>query len=201
MSIDAFGFGLTTRMALLRAIERHAGIESVWIFGSRARGDFRPESDIDLAVDAPDWTRDDFARFLAELEGVETLYAIDCVWFQSVPDGLFRSRIERDRRVFWQRQRRAVDVETIGGVALKKFQTTVLRTFDRYLAELARFRSSMDAKAKALKVLEDQPDVLRQVKDFPKQAWDALRTQGALPKAYAAAAHSSRSAVIRTRDA
>ncbi|MFN7520668.1 MAG: DEAD/DEAH box helicase family protein [Lysobacteraceae bacterium] len=192
MSIDAFGFGLTTRMALLRAIERHAGIESVWIFGSRARGDFRPESDIDLAVDAPDWTRDDFARFLAELEGVETLYAIDCVWFQSVPDGLFRSRIERDRRVFWQRQRRAVDVETIGGVALKKFQTTVLRTFDRYLAELARFRSSMDAKAKALKVLEDQPDVLRQVKDFPKQAWDALRTQGALPKAYAAAAHSSR---------
>ncbi|KAK6024998.1 nucleotidyltransferase domain protein [Ostertagia ostertagi] len=36
----------------------HRDIEAVWLFGSRARGDSRPNSDIDLAVMTPtelDW--------------------------------------------------------------------------------------------------------------------------------------------------
>ena len=192
MSADEFGFGLTTRMALVRAIERHPGVESVWIFGSRGRGDFRPESDIDLAVDAPDWTRDDFSKFLGEIERVETLYAIDAVWLQSVSDGLFRSRIERDRRVFWQRQRRFAEVESVGALSLKDFQIRVLSRLDDYVVELSRFRDAVEGKAEALRVFEDQPELLRQAKDFPKKAWEAMKRDGKLPRAFAGATHSSR---------
>jgi predicted nucleotidyltransferase len=40
----------------LRAIEaplRAGGVAALWVFGSAARGDARPDSDVDLAVDFP----------------------------------------------------------------------------------------------------------------------------------------------------
>jgi uncharacterized protein len=45
--------------ALLARIEAQYHPEQVWLFGSRARGDARPESDWDLFVVVPDDTRDD----------------------------------------------------------------------------------------------------------------------------------------------
>ncbi len=44
---------------LLARIEGQYHPEQVWLFGSRARGDARPESDWDLLVVVPDETRDE----------------------------------------------------------------------------------------------------------------------------------------------
>ena len=44
---------------LLARIEAQYHPEQVWLFGSRARGDARPESDWDLFVVVPDATRDE----------------------------------------------------------------------------------------------------------------------------------------------
>ncbi len=44
---------------LLSRIEAQYHPEQVWLFGSRARGDARPESDWDLLVVVPDDTSDD----------------------------------------------------------------------------------------------------------------------------------------------
>jgi predicted nucleotidyltransferase len=38
------------KVTILAWAERHTEIEEVWLYGSRARGDNRPDSDIDLAV-------------------------------------------------------------------------------------------------------------------------------------------------------
>lgn len=46
-------------MPLLGRIEAEYHPEQIWLFGSRARGDARPESDWDLFVVVPDDTRDD----------------------------------------------------------------------------------------------------------------------------------------------
>ena len=51
-TLDPNRFGLTS--ADLRAISEWASgiaqINEVWLYGSRARGDHRPDSDVDLAV-------------------------------------------------------------------------------------------------------------------------------------------------------
>ena len=46
------GIAPTTLGKLVRLFETTAGIDAVWLYGSRARGDHRHDSDIDLMVDA-----------------------------------------------------------------------------------------------------------------------------------------------------
>lgn len=48
-------------------------VERVWLFGSRARGDARPRSDIDLAIEAP---RADARRWQDILDAVEEAPAV-----------------------------------------------------------------------------------------------------------------------------
>lgn len=98
-----FGIAPTTLKRLSEAFQASPGLARVWIFGSRARGHARPESDIDLAADAPDWSFADHAALSARIESLNLLYHVDCVWLQNVEEPAFRRAIERDKRLFWPR--------------------------------------------------------------------------------------------------
>lgn len=74
---------------------------------------------------------------------------------------------------------------------LKEYQRRVLSVFDAYLDELTLWR------AKARKIVqantgETDPDLIREVPDFPAKAWDALRAKNLLPACRAGVAYSSR---------
>ena len=79
--------------------EATPGISSVWIYGSRGRGDHRDESDLDLAIDMPDGS---FSRLANAIDDLELIYPVDVVHWQSLMSDSFRQRIERDRKLFWQ---------------------------------------------------------------------------------------------------
>ena len=53
---QAFGLDAETAASLRECLARFPGVDRAWIYGSRARGDYRTSSDIDLMVDAPEWT-------------------------------------------------------------------------------------------------------------------------------------------------
>ncbi len=176
----SFGISAPTLHDLRRLFESSPGIRQVWIFGSRARGDHRDVSDIDLAVDAPDWQDHEHQALLLRLAQLPTLYKLDAVHWQRVQEPVFRQEIERDRRVLWQPQRAAVGAPP-GSVVLKDFQTRVLEQLVKYLAELQRQRALGQAQAEALRALEGAEEALRLAEDFPRRTWEALRKAGELP--------------------
>ena len=166
------------------------GLQQVWIFGSRARDDWRERSDIDLAVDAPTWTKADFRSFADALLRLPLVYSVDAVHWQDKLTQPFAERIERDRKIFWQPRRRSADIESVGSTQLKTFQTRVLGQLGSYITELKKHRTQADKAANALRVAD--VEVPEEIVDFPKKTWATLKTQNALPPAFADQPHSSR---------
>jgi uncharacterized protein len=90
--------GLSERVTgLLRAeLSRFPEIRAAYLYGSRARGDYSPQSDIDIAIDAPGMTPQNFAQLWSAIEALPIAYPLDCIWLQVLPESLLKSRIERD---------------------------------------------------------------------------------------------------------
>ena len=187
-------FGIEPYLAakLLSVFDATAELESVWIFGSRARGDARTESDIDLAVDAPLMTAAQYSALLTRIDDLGLIYELDVVHLQRVKDATFKANIQRDRQILWAPRRHATSPEAIGSTQLKKFQTTVLEQLDAYVAELNKQAGQALKAAAVLKVMEGMGELAREAADFPKRTWDALQKNNALPAAFREQPHSSR---------
>ena len=63
-------------------------IEKVVVFGSRARGDHTPKSDIDIAIFSQTMTKGTFKLLQLELSELPILYHIDCVHFEKSAQAL-----------------------------------------------------------------------------------------------------------------
>ncbi|MBP7203266.1 MAG: DEAD/DEAH box helicase family protein [Propionivibrio sp.] len=168
------------------------GIERVWVYGSRARGSHRPDSDIDLCIDAPSMSDGDYVHLKLEIQDDGLIYDLDITRWQTIGNDDFRARIERDRKLFWQPRRHAANVEAVGGIALKDFQSRVLAALGDYIDELKKKAATAQAAQKALRAMENMADLAREAGDFPKQAWQALNARRLLPPAFAERPHSSR---------
>lgn len=187
-------FGLEPfALAELRALcDRQSGLRQVWIFGSRARGDWRSRSDVDLAVDAPDWTAQEFSRFEDAIKQLPMVYRVDAVLWQSIMTEQFRAHIERDHKVFWESRRSATSLDEIGSTQLKDFQVKVLESLNTYIAEINKHAVQSLEKVRQLRAMEGMEEYARKEADFPKRAWDALQKTSLLPPAFREQPHSSR---------
>jgi len=76
-------------------------LAGVWIFGSRAQGTPRPSSDIDLAIDAPDFDERAFNHLKRRIDELELIYRTDVVWLQAAHSALFKRQIDAHRQLFW----------------------------------------------------------------------------------------------------
>jgi predicted nucleotidyltransferase len=64
-------------LRVLARIAPSPEVERVWLFGSRARGDARPRSDIDLAIAAPAADPRRWQAILDAIEEAPTLLHVD----------------------------------------------------------------------------------------------------------------------------
>jgi predicted nucleotidyltransferase len=80
-----------------------ACVERVWLFGSRAREDAEPRSDIDLAVECPGGHDAEFARVALRMAELQTLLPVDVVRLEEAGEELVR-RIRRDGVVLYERR-------------------------------------------------------------------------------------------------
>ncbi|MBI2748203.1 MAG: DEAD/DEAH box helicase family protein [Burkholderiales bacterium] len=185
-----FGIAPNVFAKLQALFERTPGLAKVWVYGSRGRGDYRPSSDIDLAVE---WqTPDKNGTLSSGLEELELIYRTDLVNLADPLAPGFRARIERDRKLFWEPRRAAVNQASVGEVQMKKFQGETLKQLDRYLAELKKHKAQSDAAQAALRAMEGMEDLQREAADFPKKTWVVLQKTQQLPPSFADQPHSSR---------
>jgi type III restriction enzyme len=175
-----------------RLCERTPGLQSLWLYGSRAQGTHRARSDIDLVADAPDWTARDAASFSEALQGLPIVYPLDSVWWQGSLGEEFRTQIQSSRVVLWEPPRHAVSVEELGGTQMKSFQSTVLGQLGRYLDELKKHQAQAMQAAAALQAMEGMEDLKKEAADFPKKAWSALQKAHLLPLTFKDQPYSSR---------
>lgn len=79
----------------------HPNVKQVVIFGSRAKGNFKNGSDIDLAVKGDALTFDDILEIHAQLENIGLLYKFDLQLFSSIKDPDVLAHISRVGSVFY----------------------------------------------------------------------------------------------------
>lgn len=70
-------------------------VKKVILFGSRARGDQQSRSDIDLAIDCPEATGEQWHKILDIVDKADTLLLIDCVNLAKA-DERFKKNILKD---------------------------------------------------------------------------------------------------------
>lgn len=89
--------------ALRDAVAAFPEVERILLFGSRAKGDAEPRSDIDIAVSCPTADRRTWLDICRVAEEAETLLKIDFIRLDEL-DSLFRQRIESEGKVLYERR-------------------------------------------------------------------------------------------------
>lgn len=79
-----------------RVLARYPQVKRAVIFGSRARGDFKPNSDIDLAVYLTDSEDKMPGELLLEIDDAAGIYKIDVIDMLRLNNEPLRQRIEAE---------------------------------------------------------------------------------------------------------
>jgi predicted nucleotidyltransferase len=97
-----FGLSDTVIKELQDIFRHHANIEKVLIFGSRSKGNYRPGSDIDLAVIGKNIDYSQLLDILCEIDELELLYSIDLLDYQKKVGTPLGDHIDRVGQVFFE---------------------------------------------------------------------------------------------------
>jgi predicted nucleotidyltransferase len=87
---------------MIEQIRREPSVEKIVLFGSRARGDHDPRSDIDLAVACPNAGDAEWATIWNIADDAPMLLAIDLVRLEHAGETL-RREIDREGLVLYER--------------------------------------------------------------------------------------------------
>ena len=90
------GLSLQITESIKAEVKRFPEVRTAYLLGSRARGDFRDQSDIDIAIDAPTMTASHFAQLWNAIDALPIAFPLDCVWLQAMPASPLKSMVQRD---------------------------------------------------------------------------------------------------------
>lgn len=86
---------------IIETLSAFPSIEQVILFGSRARDDYQERSDIDIAINCPSATEQDWITMWDTINQLDTLLQIDLVRFDSASDEL-RAKIIKQGKVLFE---------------------------------------------------------------------------------------------------
>lgn len=98
-----FGLSSDTLARMQTVFAHYPQVETVLIYGSRAKGNFRPGSDIDLTLMGSELNNEVLDRILVELDELNTPYMLDVSLFGQIASQPLLQHIERMGKVFYQK--------------------------------------------------------------------------------------------------
>lgn len=100
-----FGLQPKTIAAVQGVLSRYPQVERAIVYGSRAKGNYRPGSDIDLSLEGPLLTHQTLFRIENELDNLLLPYKIDLSIRHAIQNPDVLNHIARVGQVFYEPER------------------------------------------------------------------------------------------------
>lgn len=97
------GLSDETVTELINIFRKFPLIDTVILYGSRAKGSYHQGSDIDLAIFAPDMSDIEFSKLWDALDDLSLIYKIDCLHFEKLKNSSLRDNILKQGVVFFKK--------------------------------------------------------------------------------------------------
>ncbi len=106
-------FGLTDQIiaSMAQVFEPNPKVDKAFIFGSRAKGNFREGSDIDIAIKGRDLTFKDIISLSGKLEDLDIPYKIDLLDYHTIKEPALQEHIDRVGIEFYSRWKERILTE------------------------------------------------------------------------------------------
>ena len=87
---------------LIQLLAAEPQVEAVWLFGSRAMGRHQQSSDIDLCLEAPDFSHQGRLRLMAAIDDLLLPWCVDLALRHELPADLDQ-HVQRVGQCIWRR--------------------------------------------------------------------------------------------------
>ena len=98
-----YGLSAATVEKIQSLLARHAIVEKAVLYGSRAKGNYKNGSDIDLTLYGAGLTYEEMTKISGELDDLMLPYEIDLSIFEKLNHQDLREHIERIGKLFYER--------------------------------------------------------------------------------------------------
>lgn len=99
-----FGLSANTILKLLQLFSKYETIEKVIIYGSRAKGNFREGSDIDLSVEGEDFDASYLLKIKNEIDDLLLPYKVDLSSYANINNDDLKDHIRRVGKLLYEKK-------------------------------------------------------------------------------------------------
>lgn len=100
----ATGLSASVEAQLTEVVHRYTDVDRVLLFGSRATGNFKSYSDIDLAVCGDKLSDKDFTQLWNELDALPLVFKLDVLHLERLQNESLKKKILSEGKVFYQKR-------------------------------------------------------------------------------------------------
>lgn len=106
MKVETKKFGIEEEVLekIIEVLKKYKQVRKACIFGSRARGDYKRSSDVDICIWLEDGSENPIYKIEDELEEVNTILLFDIVEFNSITKESFKESIVKEGVVIYERE-------------------------------------------------------------------------------------------------
>lgn len=106
MKVETKRFGIEREILnkIIEIFKKYRQVRKACIFGSRARGDYRKSSDVDICIWLEEESESPIYKIQDELEEVNTILLFDIVEFNSIAKESLKESIIKEGVIIYERE-------------------------------------------------------------------------------------------------